>query len=80
LSAAERPRRSRLFEQLFGRGALRLDALHVRLDARNLGLKRFDAFLELVDRQRIKVLLAKRDQRIVRLAGEEIVQIHGRNR
>ena len=43
----------------------------------DLGFERFYAGVELVDRQRIQILPTKQDQRIVRLAWEELVQVHG---
>ena len=55
-----------------------LGALHMRLNAGDLGLERFDPFLQLCDGQRVEVLLRQRDQRIVGLAREEIVEVHGR--
>jgi hypothetical protein len=67
---------SRLLEQLFGHGAVGLGALHMGFDAGDLGFEGFDALLQLLDRQRVEVLLAQRDQRVVRLAREEVVQIH----
>jgi len=69
--------RSRLFEQLLGRGAVRLDPPHVRFDARDLGFEGFDPRMELVDRHRIEVLLRKGDERVVGLAREEFVEVHG---
>ena len=53
-----------------------LGALHVRFDARDLGLQQLDPLLQLVDRHRIEVLLAESDQGIVRLAREEVFQVH----
>ena len=55
---------------------MRLRALHVGFDAGDLGFERLDPLLELVDRQGIEVLLGKRDQRVVRLAWEEFVDVH----
>ena len=49
----------------------------MRFDPGDLGLQRFDPFLQLVDRQRVEVLFAKRHERIVGLAREEIFQVHG---
>ena len=54
--------------------------VHVRFDAGDLRPQDFDPLLQFLDRQRIEVLPAERDERIVGLAGEEIVGIHGRNR
>jgi hypothetical protein len=68
----------RLLEKLFGGGAVGFDALDVRFDARDLGLQGGDALVKLVDRDRIEVLLGKRDQGIVGLAREEFVEVHGR--
>jgi len=53
-----------------------LGSLHVRIDTFNLGLERRDPLLQLVDRQGVEILLAQRDQRIVRLTWKEIVQVH----
>jgi hypothetical protein len=49
-------------------------------DAGDLGLQRRDALLQFLDRHRIEILLAKLDERIARLAREEVVQIHALNR
>lgn len=57
-----------------------LGTLRMRFDARDLGLERLDPRLELLDRHRIEVLLCKRNEWIVGLAGEEVFQIHDRNR
>ena len=54
--------------------------VHMRLDARDFSLQRFDSRLQLLDRQRVEVLASERNERIVGLAREEIVGIHGRNR
>ena len=54
--------------------------VHMRLDARDLGLQCLDARLQLLDRYRVEVLAPERDERIVRLAREKVVQIHGANR
>jgi len=59
---------------------MRLGALHVRFDACDLRLQRFDALFQLLDRHRIKVLAAKLDEGIAGLAWEEIFQVHGANR
>jgi hypothetical protein len=67
---------SRLLEQLFGGRAVGLGALHMGFDAGDLGSEPFDALLQLLDREGIEVLLAERDQRIIRLAWEKVVQIH----
>jgi NADPH:quinone reductase len=55
---------------------MRLGAVHMRFDAADLGLEAFDACLELFDRHRVEVLLAKLDQRVAGLAGEQVVQVH----
>ena len=54
--------------------------VHVRFDAGDLGPQDLDPLLQFLDRQRIEVLPAERDERIVGLAREEIVGIHERNR
>jgi putative PIG3 family NAD(P)H quinone oxidoreductase len=53
-----------------------LGALHVRFDTGDLGLERFNPRLELFDGDGVQVLLCKSDERIVRLAWEEFVQVH----
>ncbi len=69
-----------LLEQLFRRGAMLGRAVHVRIDSRDFRLQRFDPRVELLDRHRVEVLAAERDERIVRLAREKIVEIHERSR
>ena len=51
-------------------------SIHVNFDARDLRLQAFDACLKLLDRHRVEVLLAKLDERIARLTGEQVVQVH----
>lgn len=46
-------------------------------DPNDLGLQRFDACVELVDRERIQILPSEQGQRVVGLAWEELVQVHG---
>ena len=53
-----------------------LDAMHVRLYARDLGLQGLNPLLQLLDRYRVEILLGKLDQRIARLAWEEVIQVH----
>jgi NADPH2:quinone reductase len=53
-----------------------LGAVHVRLDAGDLGLQALDARLQFVDRERIEVLLAERDQGVVGLAREQLFEVH----
>lgn len=48
----------------------------MRLYAGDLGFECFDALLQLIDRKRVQILLCKRDERVVGLAREEVVQIH----
>ena len=50
---------------------------HVGLDARDFGLERFDAGLQLLDRDRVEVLFSELHQRIVGLAREEVFEVHG---
>lgn len=69
-----------LLEQLFGRRAVGFDALDVGFDAGDFGVERRDARVQFLDRNRVEVLPAKRDQRIVGLAREKFVEIHGANR
>ena len=54
-----------------------LDALDMRFDPRDLHLERLDPLLQLLDRDGIEVLLRKRDQRVVGLAREKLVEVHG---
>ena len=65
-----------LLEKVLGGGPMSLDALDVRLDARDLGFQRVDPLLELVDRDRIEVLAPERDQRVVGLARKEVFEVH----
>jgi hypothetical protein len=53
-----------------------LRPLHVILDPRDLGLQGLDTFRELLDRKRIEVLPTERNQGVVWLVWEEIVQVH----
>ena len=55
---------------------MRLGAVHVSFDARNLGLQAFDSRLKLLDRHGIEVLLSKLHQRVAGFAGEQVVQVH----
>ena len=55
-----------------------LDSVNVGFDSRDLRFQGFDPLLELLDRHRIEVLLAERDQGIVRLAGKKVFQVHRR--
>ena len=73
---AVRRRRSALLEQFFGCGAVRLRLSDVRFDARNLRLQRLDSRVQLVDRHRIEVLSCELDQRVARLAREQVVEVH----
>jgi NADPH:quinone reductase len=45
-------------------------------DARDLRLQRLDARVKFLDRHRVEVLAAQRDERIVRLTREQIVEVH----
>jgi hypothetical protein len=72
--------RSRLLEQLFGGGAVRLGAVHVRFDPRDLGLERLDSGLQLLDRHGVEILLCKLNQRVAWLARKKILEVHGLNR
>ena len=55
-----------------------LRPLHVVLDAGDFNVERLDARLQLLDRQGIEILFRKRHERVVGLAWEKLVQIHGR--
>jgi putative PIG3 family NAD(P)H quinone oxidoreductase len=48
----------------------------VSFHTRNLCLQAFDAGTKLLDRQGVQVLLCKLDERVARLAGEQLVQVH----
>ena len=48
--------------------------------AGNLGVEGCNPQLKLLDRKRIEILADKFGQRIVGLAGEKIVQVHGEQR
>ena len=50
--------------------------LHVRLNPSDLRLQGLDPLLELDNRQRVEVLLAECDERVVGLAREEIFEVH----
>ena len=54
-----------------------LRPFHVVLDPRDFNVQRLDPGLELLDRHRVEILLGKGDQRVVGLAREKLVQIHG---
>src|SRR5688500_1778148 len=64
-------------EQLFGGRAVAVDPLDMRLDAGNFGLQGRDSLVELLDRQRIEVLLDEPGQRIGGFVGEQLVEVHG---
>jgi hypothetical protein len=53
-----------------------LCAIHVGFYARDLLLERLDALVELVDRQRIEILLLQLLERILRLVRKEFVEVH----
>jgi len=57
-----------------------LGAVHMRFDAGDLSIKSFDPLLELVDRERIEILLRQRNERIIGLTWKEFVQVHRQNR
>ena len=78
LEALARLRSSRLglLEQLIGGAAVTRGIGHVGFDALDFGLQGFNPSLELVDRQRPKVLLGDLRQRVLRPAGEEVVLVH----
>src|SRR4051812_46826498 len=66
-----------LFEQFLSRRAMGLDPVHMGFDARDFSLQKRDPLRQLVDRYRIEILLGERDQRIVRFAREEVLEVHG---
>lgn len=57
-----------------------LRPLHMGFNALYFGLERLYACLQFLDRHGIEVLFGKLDQRVARLAWEEVVQIHILNR
>ena len=65
-----------LLEKLFGGRTMSGRALHVRLNPRDLRLQRLDPLIKLLDRHRVEVLAAKRDERIVGLAREQVFEVH----
>src|SRR5215204_4059363 len=65
-----------LLEQLVGCRAVRGDPLDVSFDPGNLGLKRFDPLVELLDANGVEVLPAKLDQRVAGFRRKEIVEVH----
>ena len=69
-----------LFEQLFGRRAVRLYAIDMGLHSGDLGLQGFDAGVKFLDRDGIEILFCKLRQRVAGLAREEILEVHQPNR
>jgi len=57
---------------------MRLGSLHMRFNARDLDLERFDAGLQLLDRHGIEILLCKLNQRVAGLAWEKFFKVHRR--
>lgn len=55
-------------------------ALHVAFDSRDLGPERFDSLFQFLDGHRVDVLPAKLDERVARLAWEEVFQVHAAGR
>ena len=55
-----------------------LGTLHMRFDAGNLRLESGDAGVKLFHGNGVEILFGKGNQRVVRLAWEQIVEIHGR--
>ena len=55
---------------------MRLGALHMCFDPSDLGLQRFDASLQLLDRHGIEILFCKLDQRVAGLARKKIFEVH----
>ena len=53
-----------------------VDCRHMRFDARDLALERFDAVGQFVLREWTEILLREFGQRIARLAGKEFVDVH----
>ena len=66
-------------EQLVGRAAVAGRIGQMPLNPGDLALQGLDPFLQLVYRQRAKVLLDEQGQRILRLAGKEVVLVHAAN-
>ena len=67
---------SGLLEKLIGGAAVARGFDHVGFDALDLALEDLDPFLELLDRQRPKILLGDLRQRVLRPAREEIIFVH----
>ena len=65
-------------EQLVRRAAMTSRVGHMCLDALDLAFECFDPRRELVDREGTEILLYEQRQRILWLAGKEVVVIHGR--
>ncbi len=72
--------RSWLLEQLVGGAAVLADIGDMRLDPLDFLPQYGNPFAKLVQRQWAKVLPGDQSQRILRLAGKEVVLVHGRQR
>src|SRR5205085_3829823 len=66
-----------LFEQLLCDRAMILGGGDLGADPGDLAFQSLDALLELLDRQRIEILLHQQGERVAGLAWEELVQVHG---
>jgi len=73
-------RRPLFLEKLIRGRAVGRDCLHMRLDPGDFALQRSDPRVQLILRERPEVLLHEQGQRVLRLAGKEVVLVHGLNR
>lgn len=64
------------FEQLVRGAAVAGSISEMLLNPPNLGLEQLDALVKFIDRQRPEILLDQLCQRVLRLAGKEVVLVH----
>ena len=57
-----------------------LGPLHMGFDPGDLGLQSLDSGVQLLDRNRVEILLGKLDQWIAGFAREEVFQVHATGR
>ena len=72
--------RASLLEQVFSGRSVGRDGLHMGFDPGNFGPQRFDPSRQLILRERAKILLEEQGQRILRLAGKEVILVHAHQR
>ena len=65
------------FEKLFRGRAMGLGAVHMRFDASDLFPEQRDAFLQLVDRQRVEILPGQLGQMVSLAVRKQVVEVHG---